>query len=70
MKMHHKHWQTYWITAAVCFACACGQIYSVIFNGNVNFALLFYLLAAGWLGLAVREIYWYYKDKKADENDR
>ena len=68
MKRRYKHWYTYWLTAAVLFLCACGQIYAGVYKSNINFGPLCYLLAAGWLALAAREIYWYYCDKKAEGN--
>lgn len=66
MKKRYKHWLTYWLIAVIFFICAGGQIYAALYHSNINFVPLCYLLAIGWVALAVREIHWYYKDKKSN----
>ncbi len=61
----HPRWSTYWILAAIYILFFAGMLYSAIHPSDTGIPLLSFVLSFGWLALAIREIYFYFRDKKA-----
>lgn len=65
MKPKYKKPQSYFIMALV-FLCFAGiMLYSAIFREHESLPLLSFVLSIAWIILAIREIYFYFRDKKA-----
>ena len=68
MKKKYKHELTYWLWAIVYFAFCVSSLHRAITETSSTFTPLTYIFGICFLGLGIRELFWYYDEWRKNSN--